>query len=97
MTWLRPPKFSFSGFDIWASLMSRQNADVLVAVPSLLDMVLRMGAGKLHEPLSKLKLIVSSAERLNPEGWQMLQAKFAPVANIDGMSETVHGGLFALP
>ncbi|MEZ5923122.1 MAG: AMP-binding protein [Hyphomicrobiaceae bacterium] len=97
LTWIRPPLFSFAGLEAWVELMAREQPHVLVGVPSLYAMMKQLGPSLLDAQLARLKLIVSSAERLAPRLWQSLEERYAPVANIYGMSETVNGGLFALP
>ncbi len=97
MTWVRPPRFSFNELDVWSELMTRDEPTVLVSVPTMLDMMLRLSPSPLDRQLAQLKVIVSSAERLKPPLWQPLEAQYAPVVNIYGMSETVNGSLFALP
>lgn len=94
MTWVRPPPFSIAALDDWRQLAQRQRPQVLVAVPALLRLLRTTAAA---DAFRGLELIVSSADRLDLDTWRYFDTNIAPVANIYGASETINGGLFALP
>ncbi|HMS26918.1 MAG TPA: AMP-binding protein [Burkholderiaceae bacterium] len=101
MTWIRPDKFSFGNLPKWNQLMLNNQADILVGVPSMFEMMVYAdstnGSVSALDAFINLKYILSTADKIKPSTWRALEQRYAKVGNIFGLSETVNGGIYTLP
>ena len=96
-TLIRPPALSERTMDTWIRMWREGRPTHVITTPSLLRILLKLGGDRLQD-LPKPRYVVSSAEHLDTDLWMQAEGTLgAPVVNIYGMTETVNGGLFAMP
>jgi long-chain acyl-CoA synthetase len=98
-SWLRP--FPFSVLNIEPMLLSlyRYQASHLIAVPTILALILRVGSrDSEHFNYEEFKFVVSAAGYLEADLWREFERVFETrVSNLYGLTETVTGGIFSGP
>ena len=94
---VRPFAFSLDGLPALEDALYASRATHFVAVPTMLDLLLRFATAP-PERAPDLKMVITSAATLEPRVWEGIIARYgAPVVNVYGLTETVSGSLYAGP
>ncbi|TGD72549.1 hypothetical protein E4634_13555 [Mangrovimicrobium sediminis] len=97
--WIRPFSFSIPNIEPLLLSLYRLRASHLVAVPTILSLILRLGREFADSfDYEEFRFVVSAAGHLEARLWEDFQSAFGVrVANLYGLTETVTGALFSGP